>query len=99
MILDIEPTTVLEAQLQEALHTRNMTMEAQKEVMAGMQAQTVLQSMWTKPKIPTMQKALCKPMVADYNTEDSGSEEKNKEDEDNDNDGDIQMADGDSDSN
>jgi hypothetical protein len=213
MILDIEPTTVLEAQLQEALCTRNTTMEAQKEVMAEMQAQTVLQSMylegvrgqlqtqqgtkskrrktsqikmdgrckvltqadiiggvkeweddqekaveeatvrkkakekyaaamdiwkvrkmdrkernallkdgwdkdvkkwaveqgnakydrckprWTKPKMPTMEKAFRKPMVADFNTEDSGSEEENEEDEDNDNDGDVQMADGDSDSN
>jgi hypothetical protein len=45
-ILDAEPITELEAKLQEALRTSNMIIEAQKKIMGGMQAQTVLQSMY-----------------------------------------------------
>ncbi|KAF8221375.1 hypothetical protein L208DRAFT_1328312 [Tricholoma matsutake] len=30
---------------------------------------------WMKPKMPTMEKALCKPMVADFNPEDESSKE------------------------
>jgi hypothetical protein len=50
---------------------------------------------WTKPKMPMMEKALRKPMVADFSTEDEDMEDE-EEDE---GDGDVQMAhlDGDSD--
>jgi hypothetical protein len=46
MILDTEPSTELEAKLQEALRTSNAIVEAQKKIMGGMQAQTVLQSIY-----------------------------------------------------
>ena len=46
MILDAEPSTELEAKLQEALCTSNAIIEAQKKIMGGMQAQTVLQSIY-----------------------------------------------------
>ncbi|KAI9454621.1 hypothetical protein F5148DRAFT_1378233 [Russula earlei] len=46
MILDTAPSTDLEAKLQEALRASNVTVEAQKKVMQGMQAQTVLHSMY-----------------------------------------------------
>jgi hypothetical protein len=46
MLLDIEPSTEHEAKLQEALRTSNNIVTLQKRVMAGMQAQTVLQSMY-----------------------------------------------------
>jgi hypothetical protein len=43
---DTEPSTVLEAKLQEALCTSNAIVEAQKKIMGGMQAQTILQSIY-----------------------------------------------------
>ncbi len=46
MLLDVKPSNEFEAQLQAALHTSNMVVAMQKQVMAGMQAQTVLQSMY-----------------------------------------------------
>jgi len=46
MNLDAVPRTVLEARLQEALCASNATVEAQKKVIQGMQAQTILQSMY-----------------------------------------------------
>jgi hypothetical protein len=46
MILDAKPRTELEAQLQRALCASNATVEAQKTIMAGMQAQTILHSMY-----------------------------------------------------
>ena len=45
-ILDALPSTELEAKLQEALQASNATMMAQKELMQGLQAQTVLHSMY-----------------------------------------------------
>jgi hypothetical protein len=45
-ILDTAPSTDLEAKLQEALRASNAVVEAQKKVMQGMQAQTVLHSMY-----------------------------------------------------
>ena len=36
---------------------------------------------WMKPKMPAMEKTICKPMVADFNIEDSSSEEKEDEGE------------------
>ncbi|KAF8232650.1 hypothetical protein L208DRAFT_1270769 [Tricholoma matsutake] len=46
MISDTEPSTEFEAKLQEAFHTSNTIVEAQKKVMQVMQAQTVLHSMY-----------------------------------------------------
>lgn len=46
MILDVEPRSELEAKLQGALQVSNAIVEAQKMVIGGMQAQTVLQSMY-----------------------------------------------------
>ena len=46
MLLDLNPSTEYEAKLQEALHASNKVIAMQKQVMAGMQAQTVLQSMY-----------------------------------------------------
>ncbi|KAH9173140.1 hypothetical protein EDB89DRAFT_1850569 [Lactarius sanguifluus] len=46
MLLDVEPSNEFEAQLQAALHTSNRVVAMQKQVMVGMQAQTVLQSMY-----------------------------------------------------
>lgn len=46
MLLDIEPSTKNEAKLQEALHTSNRIVALQNQAMVGMQAQTVLQSMY-----------------------------------------------------
>jgi hypothetical protein len=46
MILDTAPSTDLEAKLQEALRASNAMVEAQKKVMQGMQAQTILHSMY-----------------------------------------------------
>jgi len=46
MILDANPSTELEAKLQAALCASNAAIEAQKQVIGGMQAQTVLQSMY-----------------------------------------------------
>jgi hypothetical protein len=50
---------------------------------------------WTKPKMPMMEKALCKPMVADFSTENKDMEDE----EENEGNGNVQMAhlDGDSD--
>ncbi|KAF8227779.1 hypothetical protein L208DRAFT_1295003 [Tricholoma matsutake] len=45
LVLDTVPTTELERNLQEALHA-NMIVDTQKRVMQGMQAQTVLHSMY-----------------------------------------------------
>ena len=39
---------------------------------------------WTKPKMPTMEKALRKPMVADFNTENSSSEQDDEDEDDED---------------
>jgi hypothetical protein len=44
--LDANPSTELEAKLQAALCASNAAVEAQKQVIGGMQAQTVLQSMY-----------------------------------------------------
>jgi hypothetical protein len=46
MLLDVEPSTEHEAKLQEALHTSNAVITLQNQVIVGMQAQTVLQSMY-----------------------------------------------------
>ena len=46
MVLETVPTTKLEQNLQEALHASNMIVDAQKRVMQGMQAQTILHSMY-----------------------------------------------------
>jgi hypothetical protein len=46
MILEALPSTELESKLQMALRTSNAIVEAQKRVMMGMQAQTVLQSVY-----------------------------------------------------
>jgi hypothetical protein len=46
MILDFEPSSELEAKLQDALRASDAIVEAQKMVIGGMQAQTVLQSMY-----------------------------------------------------
>ncbi|KAH9161391.1 hypothetical protein EDB89DRAFT_1861634 [Lactarius sanguifluus] len=45
-LLNVRPSTEYEAQLQEALRTSNKVVAMQKQVLAGMQAQTVLQSMY-----------------------------------------------------
>jgi hypothetical protein len=45
-LLDVEPRTMHEGQLQAALQASNDVITLQKQVMAGMQAQTVLQSMY-----------------------------------------------------
>jgi hypothetical protein len=45
-LLDIEPRTMHEGQLQAALQASNDVITLQKQVMAGMQAQMVLQSMY-----------------------------------------------------
>jgi hypothetical protein len=45
-LLEIEPKTTHEVQLQAALQVSNDVITLQKQVMAGMQAQTVLQSMY-----------------------------------------------------
>ena len=45
-LLDVEPRTTYEAQLQVALQTSSDVITLQKQVMVGMQAQTVLQSMY-----------------------------------------------------
>ena len=45
-ILDALPSTELEAKLQEALRASNATVMAQKKLMQGLQAQTVLHSMY-----------------------------------------------------
>jgi hypothetical protein len=54
---------------------------------------------WTKPKMPMMEKAIRKPMVADFSTEDEDMEDEDEDEGDGDGDGDVQMAhlDGDSD--
>jgi len=49
---------------------------------------------WTKPKMPTMEKAPCKPLLADFNTADMSSEDK----EEDGNKIHMQMSDGDGDS-
>jgi hypothetical protein len=46
MLLEFEPNTEHEAKLQEALRASNRVLTLQNQVMAGMQAQTVLQSMY-----------------------------------------------------
>ena len=46
MILNIKPSTMYEQQLQAELCASNKAVTLQKQVMAGMQAQTVLQSMY-----------------------------------------------------
>jgi hypothetical protein len=46
MILDVEPSSELEAKLQDTLHASNAIVEAHKMVIGGMQAQTILQSMY-----------------------------------------------------
>src|ERR1700761_474185 len=45
-LLEIQPCTQYEVQLQDALRASNDVITLQKQVMAGMQAQTVLQSMY-----------------------------------------------------
>ncbi|KAF8257132.1 hypothetical protein EI94DRAFT_1818905 [Lactarius quietus] len=45
-LLDVKPSTIYKAQLQVALQASNEVITLQKQVMAGMQAQTVLQSMY-----------------------------------------------------
>ena len=45
-IFDTKPTTEYEAQLQEVLRAKNKVITLQKQMMVGMQAQTVLQSMY-----------------------------------------------------
>jgi hypothetical protein len=46
MLLDVEPSTEHEAKLQKALRTSNKILALQNQAMVGMQAQTVLQSMY-----------------------------------------------------
>jgi len=46
LVLDTVPTTDLERNLQEVLRASNMIVDAQKRVMQGMQAQTILHSMY-----------------------------------------------------
>lgn len=46
MLLNVEPSTEHEAKLQEALRTSNKILTLQNQAMVGMQAQTVLQSMY-----------------------------------------------------
>jgi hypothetical protein len=46
MLLDVAPSTKHEANLREALHVSNNFLMLQKQVMAGMQAHTVLQLMY-----------------------------------------------------
>ena len=46
MLLDIKPVNGNEAKLQEALRAKNTIVTAQKQIIAGMQAQTVLQAMY-----------------------------------------------------
>lgn len=46
MLLDVEPSTEHEAKLQEALRASNKILALQNQMMVGMQAQTVLQSMY-----------------------------------------------------
>ncbi|KAF8222474.1 hypothetical protein L208DRAFT_1127145, partial [Tricholoma matsutake] len=48
LVLDTVPTTELERNLQEALCASNMIVDVQKKVIQGMQAQTVLHSMYLK---------------------------------------------------
>jgi hypothetical protein len=47
-ILDIEPNTEYEVQLRDTLQASHQVINLQKQVMMGMQAQTVLQSMYLK---------------------------------------------------
>jgi hypothetical protein len=54
---------------------------------------------WTKPKMLMMEKAIHKPMVADFSTEDEDMGDEDEDEGDGDGDGDVQMVhlDGDSD--